>query len=121
MRKKWFYKVLGRRISVILILLAELSLLVYLIWSRSFSSKIVTFALNFFSLVISLLIVSKREKGGYKLIWVFLLLSFPFVGGSLYIVLNLRTGTKKFGKKIVKIESETRSSFFIGGIDFNYI
>ncbi|MBD5403617.1 MAG: cardiolipin synthase [Treponema sp.] len=121
MRKKWFYKVLGRRISVILILLAELSLLVYLIWSRSFSSKIVTFALNFFSLVISLLIVSKREKGGYKLIWVFLLLSFPFVGGSLYIVLNLRTGTKKFGKKIVKIESETRPSFFIGGNDFEIV
>ena len=121
MKKKWLYKVLGRRISVILILLAEVLLLFYLIWSRSFSSKVITVVLNVFSLIISLLIVSKHEKGGYKLIWVFLLLLFPLVGGSLYIALNLQSGTNKFGKRIVKIERESRPSFLIGGNDFEMV
>ncbi len=51
------------------------------------------------SMCVVIYIVNKQENPAYKLIWVILVLSFPLIGGTLYIILAGNRTRKKFIKK----------------------
>lgn len=54
------------------------------------------------SLIAVLIIINKTDNPAYKLIWVVLILSFPLIGGSLYIVLSGNRTRRKFIKEAQK-------------------
>ena len=108
MRKKWFRQILRRRILVILLLLLQGVVLFELITNTSQLIRWVNMLLSAASFLAALKIVSSRDKPTYKLLWVFLILSFPVFGGIFYLLVYLQTSPRFINKKLPKIEEESR-------------
>lgn len=100
MNKKWLRILFRQRIFVALMLIAQVACIVYLLVSSSQVSTIINWGLKVMSVVAILYIVSQNDKGAYKLIWVFLILLFPILGGALYLLLRLQTATNRFAKDV---------------------
>lgn len=63
--------------------------------------------------------MSKREKGAFKLTWVFLILQFPLFGGVFYLITNFQTASRNFAKKISQVEQKTREIFYYPQDDYS--
>ena len=99
MKPRWFRTLLWRRIIIIVLIVLQVFLLVHMISRQSQASKIVSTILTALSLVVALYIVSKRDKGAYKLTWVFVILLFPLFGGALYLLFSFQSSTRRFAKR----------------------
>ncbi|MBP3936663.1 MAG: cardiolipin synthase [Clostridia bacterium] len=105
MNKKNFAALLLHRTLIVLLLLLQLALIVYALLSGPAAEEIRT-VLKICSLFCCLYILSRHDKGGYKLIWTFFLLLFPLFGGLVYLfsewqypVLKMRRRTKTVARK----------------------
>lgn len=58
-----------------------------------------------------LYLINKQDNPAYKLVWVVLVLTFPFIGGALYVLLAGNRTRKKFIKECLENHQET----------FNYV
>lgn len=110
-RQKWFRKIFHRRVLVIIMLLIQVSFLAYLILGGSQFSQHFNRLLTIISFFVALYIISKKEKGAFKLTWVFLVLLFPLFGGLMYLLFNFQTSTKHFADRISSIEQRTKKYF----------
>lgn len=108
MGKKWLRKLLRRRFFIILLLVFQLSVLIYTLVSSSLTSEIIKGGLTVFSIVVCLYIISSRDKGAYKLTWVFQILLFPVFGGLFYLLFNFQSSTRKYRKRIAKAEEKAK-------------
>lgn len=115
MNKKWLRSLLRRRFFIILLLVLQLLLIVYTIASRTTTSKMIRYILSIVSILVCLYIISKREKGAYKLTWVFLIMMFPVFGGLFYLLFNFQSTTRSVSKNIAKIEEKTRHLLLLPG------
>ena len=97
--KKWFRALFRRRMFVVFLLLLQIILIGYIIF-RGSGSFIIGSILTIISLLVSLHIVAKEDKGAYKLTWVFIILVFPLFGGLLYLLFKLQSSTRKFSKEL---------------------
>ncbi len=113
--QKWFRQIFRRRVLVILLLLLQLCILAYFILSGSFLSRRFSNLLTLISLFVALYVVSKKEKGAFKLTWVFLILLFPLFGGVTYLLFNFQTSTKRFSNRIALIKDRTKHYYFLPG------
>ena len=89
----------GRRSLVIFLLLVQAWFMFYMIWQTSTQNIIVkqlTIALSF---IVVLYIANRREKEGYKLTWVVLIMTLPVVGGALYLIFRIQSASKGLRKK----------------------
>ena len=108
MGEKWLRKLLRRRFFIILLLVMQLAVMIYTVASSSIASAVISRILTFISLIVCIYIVSRKDKGAYKLTWVFMILLFPVFGGLLYLLFNFQTTTKKYQKQISKIEAKAK-------------
>jgi len=111
--QKWFRQIFHRRVMVILMLLIQVAFLAHLIMSGSLLSQCFSRLLTMISLSVSLYIISKKEKGAFKLTWVFLILLFPLFGGLMYLLFNFQTTTKQFANQIKQIDERTQNYFHL--------
>lgn len=81
MSKKWFRVLLRRRFFVVLLLVLQLLFMIYTLASIGIASSVISQLLTFISLIVCIYIVSRNDKGAYKLTWVFMILLFPIFGG----------------------------------------
>ena len=112
MKKRWKIGLVLRRILVIFLLLLEIALLGFVIFSNGKASsalQIISFVLG---LILALKIAVEHHKSGYKTMWIFLSLLFPVLGIVLYLLQTSQLSTKRFGKRIEKIEKKTNDTFF---------
>ena len=72
-------------------------------------------ALHFLSILVCVNVINKREKPGYKLTWIFIILLFPIFGGIFYIILNFWSNPKKLRKAIDKNIKDSRDAFYLAG------
>lgn len=100
MNKKRFRALLRRRFFVAVLLVIQLLLIAYTLVSRSVASTIISSFLGFLSLGACLYIISKKDKGAFKLTWVFLIMMFPLFGGLFYVITRLQTNAAKYSKNI---------------------
>ena len=114
-RKKWFRQIFRRRFLIIFMLLIQVGFLIYFIVSGSLLSKRFNNFLTLISLFVALYVISKREKGAFKLTWVFLILLFPLFGGAMYLLFNFQTSTKRFSNRIELIKDRTKHYYFLPG------
>ena len=63
MKKRWFRRLLERRILVILLLLGQLVFLIGLIQSSSQTYRVINWILTAVSIGVALYIISKKDKG----------------------------------------------------------
>lgn len=100
MNQKWFRALFKRRVEFIILMIIQLALIVYLLFSSSQISHAINIAMNAISLLVSLYIVSKKGRPAYKITWIFLIMLFPIFGGAVYLLFNFQSSTKKMAKKI---------------------
>jgi cardiolipin synthase len=77
------------------------------------ASQIVGIILSLVSVFVSLYIVGKKEKPAYKLIWIFLILTFPVFGGIMYILFYTQSNPRKLRKQIDKTLKDTQPFFLL--------
>lgn len=111
MRKQWFQSLLMRRAVIILILLVEISSFIFLCVAGTIYSDVASILFRLISIVVALYVVSKNDKGGYRLIWVFLILMFPVFGGVLYVFLNFQMSTNYYAKNLGEVIKATEKDF----------
>ncbi len=100
MNRKWFRALFQRRVFVILLLLLQLCFIVYLLLSGSMLSEALGTVMTLTSLTVSLYIISKKDKGAYKLTWVFLIMLFPLFGGLFYLLFHFQSESRRMSKTI---------------------
>ena len=118
MGEKWLRKLLRRRFYVILLLVIQLAIIIYTLASSSLASITISRILTLFSILVCIYIVSKRDKGAYKLTWVFMILLFPVFGGLFYLIFSFQSTTRKYRKRIAKIEEKAKPLFNLPGTGY---
>jgi len=113
--KNKFKFIFRRRVLVILSLLAQLFIFIILIAGTGKYLDFSYIVLTILSIVVSIFIINKHEKPGFKLTWIFIILLFPVFGGILYIMLNIWSNPKKIRKALFGNISLSRESFYLPG------
>ena len=76
MNEKGFRSLLRKRFIIVVLLLVQIAAIVYTLISRSTTSKITAAALAILSVSVCLYIISRRDKGAFKISWVFTYMCF---------------------------------------------
>lgn len=113
MRKQWFQSLLMRRAIIILILLVEIASFFFLVAAGTLYSDIASILFRVISVIVALYVISKNDKGGYRLIWVFLILFMPVFGGVLYVFLNSQMVTDYYAKSLGAVIEKTRGNLVL--------
>lgn len=114
-RQKWFRILFRRRILIALLIVAQAAFLVYAVAGGSMISQHIGRLLTLLSMLVALSIVSTRDKGSYKTLWVFLILSFPIFGGLLYLLVNFQRATKQMRRNIQKAQEKAAPLYSLPG------
>jgi len=104
-----------RRFLIIFSLLSQVALTIFLIAGTGRYVRFSYWILTFLSIIVCIYIINKREKAGYKLTWVFIILLFPIFGGILYILFNFWSNTKKLRKALALNINGSREAFYLSG------
>ena len=99
MKKRRFIRLFRYRLNIILLLLLQIAFIVFLL---IFSNRIMyalSTVMTILGVIISLKIISKDDKSGYKITWIFIILLFPLFGVSFYLLFNAQIKRKKIFKK----------------------
>ena len=115
MNKKWLRKLFRQRMLVGLLIALQFAFMVYLLFSSSATSDVIAGVLKFISLVVSLYIFSRKDKGAYKLTWVFLILLFPLFGGLFYLMFSFQSTFRASAERVDAIAKRTRQYFSLPG------
>lgn len=111
MKRKWFRALLRRRFIVIVLLLVQIAFFICSLFLGSQISETIRIVLKIISFVAILNVISKKDKGAYKTMWVLLILLFPVFGGLLYLIVNLQSSTKKFNEKVAVTEAKAKKCY----------
>ncbi len=95
--KKVITFMFSRLFMVALMLVAQVGLLLVLIFAFSQVGFYAYLFLNLISLLVVLAIVSNNENPSYKITWIILILSFPIIGGVFYLLL----GNKRLSESLL--------------------
>ncbi len=113
MKPKWFNTLIRKRLFIVLLLIIEFLFIFSILVNGSLVSAIIAEAMTVVSITVSLYIISKKDKGAYKLTWVFTILIFPLFGGLLYIIFHFQTTLKRYSKRISAVEKKGKDYFFL--------
>lgn len=117
--KKWFRDLFRRRMFVMFLLLLQILFIVYVAISGSKHSIIINNLLITISIVVALHIVAQKNKGAYKLTWVFLILLFPLFGGLFYLLFKLQSSTRKFSKELEQVGKYSKDFYLLPKDNYN--
>jgi len=118
MSKKWIRSILRSRFYVALLLVLQILFIIYVMLSGSRLSANINNLMVLISFVVSVYIISKKDKGAYKLTWIFMILIFPLFGGLFYLMFNFQLTYKRYGKRAKHIERKAKKKLNLPGIDY---
>ena len=113
--RRWFRKLFRRRFYVAILLVLQIIFLVRLVLNGSRLSLGANLLLTLASTAAVIYIVSKRDKGANKTIWVILILSLPLFGGLLYLLFNFQSSTQKFQRQADKTHRKAAPLYALPG------
>ncbi|MBO5236290.1 MAG: cardiolipin synthase [Spirochaetaceae bacterium] len=108
MGKRWKWALYLQRGLVILLLLIQIFLIIYTLVGSKTVSTLVRGIQLFLSLGVCIHIIANNNKGEFRLTWVFLIMLFPLMGGTFYIIFNFQTATRKFSIKAINTENKSK-------------
>ena len=100
---------------MVIALLLQIAIFFLLIASTSIFLKYAYWFLVPLSVIVSIFIINKQGKAGYKLTWIFLIMLFPLFGGILYVMLNIWSNPKKLRRALNRNIRESTDSFYLPG------
>jgi len=110
-QKRWFRQLFRHRFYILILLLLQAVLMVHFVLSTSRAMAWVGYALNLISLLAALHIVFQKDKGAYKLTWVFLILLFPVFGGLLYLMFMFQVPMRRAQLRIEELKRQTQTQY----------
>ncbi len=115
MKQRWFYDIFRWRVLIIILISLQALFFVQLILVGSHASTVFSRVLSALSLFAVLYIVSRKDKGAYKTMWVFLILLLPLFGGLLYLIFSFQTDTRRFRRRISDAERKASPLYLLPG------
>lgn len=115
MKRAWYRGILRRRIAVILLLILQGFFIVYVLSIDSPIAEFVRVTLHVVSVVIVFHVISQKNKGAHKVMWIFLNLLFPLFGGALYLLYHFQSSTRRFRQAEAEIAQENRELYQLPG------
>jgi len=77
--------------------------------------RYVNWVLRILSVVVSVRLLNKHEKAGYKFIWLFLMMLLPLFGGILYVFFYFQSNPRKLCNAIDRLTKATADYFLLPG------
>jgi cardiolipin synthase len=111
----WFRVVFRRRLYVIGILFLQIAAVLSFLGGSSLGFWYVGIVMKALSIIVSLYILNKQEKPGYKLTWIFLILVFPIFGGFLYILFHSQIDSRKLRRLVEDGKKRCHPLYFLAG------
>lgn len=111
MHNKWLYALLRRRFFAIILVLIQIAFFVSSLFLSSRVSGILNVILKIVSLVAILNVISRKDKGSYKIMWIILILGFPVFGILVYLLVKVQSSTKKFNERMAVAESKAKKCY----------
>lgn len=96
-------------------LLAQFALAMGLIAWGCRASRLFSGAMRLFGLGAALHAVMRRERDAYKLLWVFLILLFPRVGGAAYALLARQSSARRFDARAREARADAEPGYALAG------
>lgn len=87
-----------RRILIIALLFLQLLFFNYTVWDTTRRYDIVELCLSLLSFCVALYVVSSKDKQGYKVTWVMIILSLPIFGGLFYLMFKVQSSAHNLRK-----------------------
>ncbi len=115
MKKNWYRILFRRRFTVALLLLMQFAVLLFLLEDSRRKYFWLGPALTIMSTLVTLRIISSRDKSAYKLTWSLMILVFPVFGGLFYLLYKLQTRTAGLHTRAAHIEKASRALFLRPG------
>ncbi|MDR3303610.1 MAG: cardiolipin synthase [Treponema sp.] len=112
---EWIRVIFRRRLYVIAILCIQIAAIVSFLGGYSLDFGYVGIVMKALSIVVCLYILNKQEKPGYKLTWIFLILTFPIFGGFLYIVFHFQTDSNRLRRRVEAEKKRCHPLYFLSG------
>ena len=109
MKKNEIRSMIRRRIILILLLILQIALFGALIIAGGQTWRFVSVALQIFSIIAALLVITRPDNSPFKLMWVIIALVFPLFGGVFYIW--SRVSTRRLANRLQIIGENARSLF----------
>ena len=85
MKKQWLMPLVRRRLLVALLIAVQISGFVFLFFNTEYYSAVAANILKVLSILVALFVLAGRGESSYKLTWIFAILTFPVMGGILYL------------------------------------
>lgn len=114
-KRNWFWKQFLRRALIIATLVLQAWLLIDVILDLSRYSPVISAIHTLGSFAVAIYIASRKDKGAFKTSWIVLVLVLPLFGGTLYVLSNFQTASKKFGNEVKGAEEKTTHLFPLPG------
>ena len=114
-KPKWFRELLRRRLFFCLLILLQLLILIFTIFTRSNASVIINIVFRLTSVIVALHIISRNDREAYKLTWVFFILIFPVFGGLMYLFFRFQTRSKKMLRRVDDVKKTVKEAQTVPG------
>ena len=115
MKHPWLRKLFRRRMLILFAIVLQALFLLLAVLSGSRLTRSLEPLLTVVSVLAVLYIVSRKDKGAFKTLWVFLILTFPIVGGILYVFMVLQSSRGRINKKLVLSRSKALPLYSLPG------
>ncbi|MBU0926726.1 MAG: cardiolipin synthase [Spirochaetes bacterium] len=97
-----------RAVVLAVLIVAQLWLMAWTLWTSSEISVYIDMALSVVSLLVVLYIVKSNTDPSYKLIWSILILLAPVFGGPFYLFFGLQPSSRRLGRRIAALGAASR-------------
>ncbi len=97
-----------RALVLVILIMAQLGLIAFTIWTTSRVSIYLDVALTLVSLFVVLYIVKTRSDPSYKLTWSILILLMPIFGGLFYLLFGLQPSSNRLRRRMTSLEAAAR-------------
>lgn len=103
--KQWLPITLPKRLLAVFLLLLQIFLYAYFIFSSGAFSTATTVVLWVVGVVAALCVVTRKGESAYKLTWIFFILSLPLFGAFMYLMLMGNTSGLRFKRRVRESEA----------------
>ena len=103
---RFLKKLVNKQVITALLILIQLGVIVWFFYRLSQFFVYIYIALVLLSLFIVIYIINRPDNPSYKLSWSILILTIPFVGGVLYLILGGKRIPKEFRKEIIHSDNK---------------
>lgn len=82
-------------------------------------STVLSIALTVFAVVLEMYILTSREEGTYRMLWLIIILSMPVAGAVLYLFLGNKRSGKPIRKRLEQVHEKSLPAETLGGMEIN--